>query len=51
MVLGLSSNKLGQLVSGTLTEFRLFLNVNGSNCVMINSNFLMHVLDKVDTVA
>ena len=43
MVLGWSSNKLGDLVSGTVTEFRLFLDVNGIKCVMTNS--------KVDTVA
>ena len=43
MVLGWSGNNLRELVSGTVTEFRLFLDVNGIKCVMTNS--------KVDTKA
>ena len=50
-VLGWSSNKMGELVSGTVTEFRIFLDVNGIKCVMTNSNLVMQVVDKVDTVA
>ena len=47
----LSSNKLGNLVSGTATDFRLFLDVNIIKCLMTTSNLIMHVVDKVDTVA
>ena len=32
MVFGLSSNKLGNLVSGTATDFRLFLDVKVIKC-------------------
>ena len=50
-MLGLSSNKSGNLVSGTVTDYILFLDVHGIQCLMTNSNLVMHLVDKDDTVA